>query len=113
MLPNKEINGVITGGSKQAGGIFTRWLCILRSGAIYHGLTPRPGKSERGVQRDGPNEICSDHAQNERHVHEIKKRKDKQGIREKTAADDELQMPSKIQKRIRRPALRMALPDFQ
>jgi len=75
--------------------------------------TPASRKSVRGIQRDGPNQICSNHAQNERHAHEIKERKEEQGIREKTAPDDELQTPPKIQERIRRPALRVALPDFQ
>src|SRR6266446_5183251 len=62
---------------------------------------------------NGQNQICANHAQNERHAHEIKERKEEQGIREKTAPDDELQTPPKIQERIRRPALRVALPDFQ
>jgi hypothetical protein len=68
-------------------------LGILRGKcAIFLHLTFGPGKRERGVQRDGPDQICSDHAQNERYIHEIKKRKDKQGIREKTAPDNELCM---------------------
>jgi len=37
----------------------------------------------------GQNQICSNHAQNERHAHEIKERKEEQGIREKTEPDDE------------------------
>src|SRR6266481_4663488 len=114
MLPNHETDGVSTRGSKQTCGVFTRWFCILREiCAILHHLTPGLGKSERGVQRDGPDQICSNHAQNERHVHKIKESEDEQSIREKTAPDDELQTPPKIQERIRRPALRVALPDFQ
>ena len=89
-------------------------LRILRGRcAIFHHPTFGPGKSERGVQRDGPDQICSDHGQNERHVHEIKKRKEQQGIREKTAPDNELRMSAEIQERIRRSALRVAVPDFQ
>src|SRR5258708_36320984 len=104
----------VTRASKQTCGVCTRWFCILREiRAIVHHLALGPGKSERGVQRDRPNQICSNHAQNERHAHEIKERKDEQGIREKTAPDDELQTPPKIQKRIGRPALGMCLPDFQ
>src|SRR5713101_7730454 len=114
MVSNRETDGPITRGSKETCGVFTRWSRILREiCAIVHHLALGPGKSERGVQRDRPNQICSDDAQNERHAHEIKERKDEQGIREKTAPDDELQTPPKIQKRIRRPALRVALPDFQ
>src|SRR6266705_623267 len=108
MVSNRKTDGLITRGSKQTCGVFARWFCILREiCAIVHHLTLGPGKSERGVQRDRPNQICSNYAQN------IKERKDEQGIREKTAPDDELRMSAEIQERIRRPALRVALPDFQ
>src|SRR5260370_37859993 len=114
MVSNRETDDPITRGSKQTCGVFARWFCILREiFAIVHHLALGPGKSERGVQRDRPNQICSNHAQNERHTHEIKERKDEQVIREKTAPDDELQTPPKIQKRIELPALGMGLPDFQ
>src|SRR5258707_1199099 len=104
----------ITRGSKQTCGVFTRWFCILREiRAVVHHLALGPGKSEGGVQRDRPNQICSNHAQSARHAHEIKERKDEQGIREKTAPDDELRMSGEKQERIRRPALSVALPDFQ
>src|SRR5580700_5561649 len=114
MVSNRETDGPTTRGSKQTCGVFTRWFCILReTGAMVRHLALGPGKSERGVQRDRPNQVCSNHAQNERHAHEIKERKHEQGIREKTAPDDELRMSAEIQERIRRPTLRVALPDFQ
>src|ERR1700688_2192473 len=114
MVSNREADGPIARVSKQTCGVFTRWFCILRgTRAIVHHLAPGPGKSERGVQRDRPNQICSNHAQYERHAHEIKERKDEQGIRKKTAPDDELRMSAEIQERIRRSALRVALPDFK
>src|SRR5467141_3158097 len=114
MVSNRETDCPSREDQKQTCGVFTRWFCILREiRAIVHHLALGPGKSERGVQRDGPNQICSNHAQNERHAYEIKECKDEQGIREKTAPDDELKTPPKIQERIRRPALRVALPDFQ
>src|SRR6266481_7083445 len=116
MVSNRETDGPITRKSKQTCGVFTRWFCILREICAIvhlHHLALGPGKSESGVQRDRPNQICSNHAQNERYAHEIKERKDEQCIREKTAPDDELRMSAEIQERIRRPALRVALPDFQ
>src|SRR3984893_6718768 len=111
MVSTRETDGPITRGSKQTCGVFTRWFCLLREiCAFVHSLALGPGKSERGVQRDRPNQICSNHAQNERHAHEIKERKGEQGIRKETPPNDELRMPAEIQEGIRRPALRVALP---
>jgi hypothetical protein len=55
----------------------------------------------RGVQHDGPNQVCSYRAENERHIHYVKKREEQQGIREKASANNELSMPAEIQKGIR------------
>ena len=48
----------------------------------------------RGVQRDGPNQICSQRRNKERDVHDMKERKEEERVGEKTATDDELQMPA-------------------
>ena len=52
---------------------------------IFHRLMFGLGKSERGVQRDGPNKIGGDRADHKRYTHDVKECEEYECVREKTA----------------------------
>jgi hypothetical protein len=84
-------------------GVRLSWCVLAEAGSGLFGSsrnscrrTAAPGKSEGRVQRDGPHWVRSHRTENERHVHDVEKRKEEKGLGEKTAVDDELGPPGEV-----------------